>query len=153
MMRVVALLFVVVGSLLVEEGQGQLKEKIPIPSELDVPCNYDCETKKGGQCVDKWSSTAGEFLGYCQKGSWPKLCYCGYCFKRCRQDFICQAVGGKCQVRSPGRGWFATIHRCDKQRQCKCWIKCNGDGKFCQSFVANAEAQILALEAEAAKKG
>lgn len=121
--------------------------------KADDECKYDCEVKKGGKCLERWTSAAGEYVGQCKMGKWPNMCYCGYCFKRCSLDSTCKAVGGKCQVKKPRPGkWTQTTHFCDKQRQCKCWVQCQT--KAC---LENIESQLagngLELVAQLATKG
>jgi len=102
-----------------EKGSGCFCYK----KKMDDDCKYDCEVKKGGKCLEKWTSQA-EYIGKCRAGKWPNVCYCGYCFKSCAMDEKCKAAGGRCGVKRPrGARWTQTSHFCDKERQCKCWCK------------------------------
>jgi len=110
-----------------KKGSGCKCYKKQSPDDCEESCK-----KKGGVCLDKWqTSQGGEYIGRCSVGKWPRICYCGYCFKRCvDQDGKCQRAGGRCQVRQPGRNWIATNLFCDREGQCKCW--CEKDNKECQ---------------------
>merc|ERR1711942_337043 len=84
-------------------------------------CGDECKAK-GGQCFLNSQNTGLEYLGVCREGSWPKVCYCGYCYgKPCSQQPHCKGkCSGKCQRESPGKEWAITGD-CDRNSGCKCW--------------------------------
>merc|ERR1712142_425886 len=90
-------------------------------------CGDNCKAK-GGKCYPSrprphckacQPQPGGKYLGMCREGSWPNLCYCGYCYaKRCFQAPWCR---GKCSRKIPaGAGWIVT-GKCSKG--CKCYEK------------------------------
>merc|ERR1712240_221925 len=94
-------------------------------------CGDSCKAKGGicypsrprPHCKSCQPKLGDKYLGMCREGSWPNLCYCGYCYaklaKPCIQVPSCR---GTCSRRKPaathGRGWMLTG---DCSKGCKCY--------------------------------
>merc|ERR1712183_816045 len=75
-----------------------------------------------GKCSWKNPNDGSEYSGRCSEGKWGEgeFCFCGSCYlKPCEPTPTCN---GKCQRRSPGKGWTSTSY-CNKETGCKCWEK------------------------------